>query len=92
MGLEPANVAALIDVAKDLVAQSKPDIELMLELLDYLPIGGLDMPTRDAVAHAQRVTAATLQRSSVHATAARYALAHVIVLLENQGAMAVQAG
>ena len=76
------DVAALLRGAKGLMGQDQPDIEAMLDLLDTLPLYDFDMPTRLAMAHARRVTTASLDGNALHATIARCALARVVALLE----------
>lgn len=89
MGLVPTNITVLLRAARGLVGQDQPDIEAMLELLDTLPLYNFDMPTRLAIAHAQRVTTASLDGNTIHATIARCALARVVALLERRVAVTV---
>ena len=78
------DLKALLAVARDLTEQNKPDVELMQELLDTLPLFNFDMPTRLAIAHAQKVSAASLDGSGIHALVAQCALARVVALLERR--------
>lgn len=78
----PATVAALLDVARQIMAQSHPDVDELLVLLANLPVEGLDAQTRGAVVHARHVAAAAQDKSSVRTAVARFALARVVLLLE----------
>ena len=68
------DVAVLLDVANVLVEENEPDLALMLELLDSLPVDDLDVSIQAAIYHAQAVAEAALDTSSSHATVARFAL------------------
>ena len=78
------DIAVLLDVATHLLEQDQPDLDIMLELLDRMSLDDIDAQTRNAIAHAQTVTAAALNKSSAHATVALCALARVVALLERQ--------
>ena len=82
MRSEPAAVAALLDAARDLMAQSRPDLQELLKLLAEMPIDDFDAQTRGAVQHARMVATAGQGRAGGHTAVARFALARVIVLLE----------
>ena len=79
-----SNPAELLDVARDLTAQDPFDVEVVLGLLSKLSSDDLDVQIRGAIRHAQLVTAAAHDRDSTRSTPARYALARVIVLLEER--------
>ncbi len=76
------DVELLLDVAMDLVAEDNPNVEIMLELLDSIPLDDFNAQTRSAIAHAQKVTAAALTKSSAYATLSRFALFRVVGLIE----------
>ena len=78
----PATVAALLDVARQIMAQSHPDVDELLVLLANLPVEDLDAQTRGAVDHARHVAAAAQDKSGVRTAVARFALARVVLLLE----------
>ncbi len=78
----PATVEALLDVARDIMAQSHPNIDELLMLLANLPVDDLGVQTRGAVVHARHVAAAAQDKSGVRTAVARFALARVVVLLE----------
>ena len=74
-------IAALIDVAHSLIAQRRFDAEVMLALLSKLPVDELDFQTRGAIKHAQ-ISAVAAQDGSSQTAIARFALARVVMLLE----------
>ena len=75
-------IAALVDVAHDIVARRQFDAEVVLTLLSKLPGDELDIQTRGAIKHAQ-IVAVAAGNGGVGSTAiARFALARVVVLLE----------
>ena len=77
-------VAALLDVAHDLVARHSFDTETVLKLLANLPLDDLDVQTRGAMRHAQ-LAAITASRGGMGRTVnARFALARLAALLEAQ--------
>lgn len=78
----PVTVAALLDVARQIMAQSHPDVDELLMLLANMPVDDLDVQTRGAVVHARHVAAAAQDKSGVRTAVARFALARVVVLLE----------
>ena len=84
-------VAALLDTSRDLMAQRQPDIEELLLVLANMPMDELDVQTRGAVQHARMVATAGQGRNSGHTAVARFALARVILLLEQHVAEASQA-
>ena len=73
-------IAALLDVAHDLIAQRRFDAGAVLMLLSKLPSDKFDVQTCGAIKHAQ-LTAAGAGGSSRTAVA-RFALARVVMLLE----------
>ena len=75
-------LAALLDVARQLVVQRKFDVEVVLTLLSNLPGDELDLQTRGAVKHARMVTVAAIEGGTSRTAVARFALARVVVLLE----------
>ncbi len=75
-------VAALLDLARDLVARREFDVEVVLTLLSKLPGDDLDLQTRGAVKHALIAGATALDGGVGHTAVARFALARVVVLLE----------
>ncbi len=79
---QPATVAALLDIAWDLIMQGKLDLAVVTVLLDHLPIDELDLQAREAISHARMVAVAAQGGSSSHAAVARFGLARVVVLLE----------
>ena len=74
--------AALLDVARDFVSQRDLDIEDSLILLANMPMDELDVQIRGAVQHARMVATAGQNRKDTHTAVARFALARVVVLLE----------
>ena len=85
------DVAVLLDVANALVEQNKPDIALMLELLDSLPLDDLDVQIQGAIYHAQMTAEAALNEGNAHATIARFAVFRVVRLLEQRVTLTVTA-
>ncbi len=77
-------LAALLDVARDLVAQRQFDIEVVQKLLSEMPSGDLALQARGAIRHAQLVVAAAGDGSISRVAVARFALARVVVLLEQE--------
>ena len=75
-------IAALIDVAHDLIAQRSFDADVVLTLLSKLPLDELDLQTRGAIKHAQLAAEAARDKSTARTAVARFALARVVVLLE----------
>ena len=84
-----ANVAALLDVARDLAAQERFDADVVLELLERLQLADLDMQSYGAVTHARLVATTALSERSSRDAVARFALARVVVVLERHIAVAV---
>ena len=89
MSLRPVTVAALLDIARHLIMQPEFDGDVALELLGTIPMADLDVQTIGAIAHAKLVT---LEGSDtpVRAATARFALARVLVLLEQHVASTVR--
>ncbi len=77
-------LAALLDVAHDLVAQRIFDADVVLTLLSKLPGADFDAQIRGAVRHAQITAEAARDRSTAHTAVARFALARVVTLLETE--------
>ena len=77
-------VAALLDVAHDLVARRSFDTETVLTLLANLPLDALDVQTRGAIRHAQLAAVAAGAGGVGLPVNARFALARVGALLEAQ--------
>ena len=77
-----ANVAALLDVARDLSAQERFDADVVLELLERLQLVDLDVQSHGAVTHARLVATTALSERSSRDAVARFALARVVTLLE----------
>lgn len=84
-----ANVAALLDVARDLSAQERFDADVVLELLERLQLVDLDVQSHGAVTHARLVATTALSERSNRDAVARFALARVVTLLERHFAIAV---
>ena len=63
-----------------------PDIEKLLTLLANIPTNDLDVQTCGAIHHARKV-AAGVRDGSAHTAVARFALARVIILLEQHVAI-----
>ena len=82
MGTVPADVAALLDAAWNLVRRRHFDAEVMLELLDSLPRDDLRVQIRGAIAHARLVTARALSGDPHEIGIARSAMTRVVELLE----------
>ena len=78
-------IASLLDVARNLVAQRKFDVEVVLTVLSKLPGDDLNLQTRGAVKHAQIVAVAARDGGVGHTAIARFALARVVALLESDG-------
>ena len=73
-------VAALLDVAHDLVAQRSFDAAVVLTLLSKLPHDDVDLQVRGAIKHAQ-IAAEAAKCGSVGGTAiARFALARGVTM------------
>ena len=64
------------------MTQRHPDMEELLTVLANLPMDDLDVQTRGAVQHARMVATAGQDRNDGQTAVARFALARVIVLLE----------
>ncbi len=77
-------VAALLDVAHELVARRCFDIETVSKLLANLPLDVFDVETRGAIRHAQLAAAAAVSGGTGRTVNARFALARVVTLLEAQ--------
>ncbi len=75
-------IAALLDVARDLIAQRRFDAEAVLTLLAKLPADKFDVQVRGAIKHARISAAAAGAGGSSRTAVARFALARVVVLLE----------
>ena len=85
--LVSAAVTSLLDIARDLMTQRHPDIEELLTVLANLPVDDLDVQTRGAVQHARMVATAGQGRNDGQTAVARFALARVIVLIEQHVAV-----
>ena len=75
-------IAALLDVAHDLVAQRCFDSVIVLALLAKLPGDDLDVQARGAIKHAQLAAEAAKCGGVGRTVIARFALARVVTLLE----------
>ena len=75
-------IAALLDVARGLVAQRSFDVEDVLKLLSRLPLDDVDVQVRGAIKHAQLTAEAAKCGGVGLIVVARFALAHVVTLLE----------
>ena len=82
------DLAALLDVARGVVAREVLDVEVIVDLLDSLPIFDFDVPGQGAIIHAQMVAGAALDAdNAIHALIARCALERVVALLERRVAI-----
>lgn len=75
-------IAALLDVAHDLVAQRSFDVAVVLTLLSKLPSDEVDVQVRGAIKHAQLAAVAAGNGGMGLTVNARFALARVVSLLE----------
>ena len=83
-------MAALLDVALELVAQDRFDAEATIELLDHILAFDIEVQTFGAITHARRSAASVLgDETSTRAAAARFAFSRVIALLAPEVALGV---
>lgn len=74
-------ISAQIDNARNLIANHPFDVEAALAMLSAVPTD-LDLQIRGSIRHAQHVVTDAFDESSARVALARFALARVIVLLE----------
>ena len=84
MSQVPTTLHTLLDVAHELVGQPEFDAEVALKVLVRMPVAELDLQTCRAIQDATMVAMAASDGGHSHATVARFALAKVIVLLEQK--------
>ena len=77
-----ATVAAMLAIAQDVVTADHFDAEQALRLIAALPTDELDLQTRGAIRHAQLLAANAPGDDSSRDAVARFALARVVVMLE----------
>ena len=75
-------IAAVLDVAHDLVARPSFDAAMVLTLLSKLPLDEVDVQARGAIKHAQFAADAAKCGGVGRTVEARFALARVVTLLE----------
>ncbi len=81
---QPATPVELLDIGRELIVQREFDAGVVLELLDSISTAAVDVQARGAIQHARLVALDVFSGAVSHTAIARFALARVIVLLEEQ--------